>query len=111
MRQISPWFAMAITGMPHSGQGFLSEGGSGPRDRLAAHQAAKSIPQSATEAVLEAWATDLGVDIRRNHELLAIAEKDDAVEITVRGPEGEHRLRAEWLDAFISHRTNGHSCG
>ncbi|CAG6391044.1 FAD-dependent monooxygenase [Streptomyces cocklensis] len=62
-----------------------------------AHQAAKSIPQSATEAVLEAWATDLGVDIRRNHELLAIAEKDDAVEITVRGPEGEHRLRAEWL--------------
>jgi bifunctional hydroxylase/dehydrase len=62
-----------------------------------AHQAAKTIPQSATEAVLEGWAGDLGADIRRGHELLAIAEKDDAVEITVRGPDGEQRLRAEWL--------------
>lgn len=62
-----------------------------------AHQAAKSVPQSATETVLEGWAADLGADIRRNHELLGIAEKDDAVEITVRGPEGEHLLRAEWL--------------
>ncbi|UWE09972.1 FAD-dependent monooxygenase [Actinacidiphila bryophytorum] len=62
-----------------------------------AHQAAKSVPQSATEAVLEAWAADLGADIRRDHELLGIAEKDDAVEITVRGPQGEHLLRTEWL--------------
>ncbi|GAB3965511.1 FAD-dependent monooxygenase [Streptomyces sparsus] len=62
-----------------------------------AHQAAKTVPQSATEAVLEEWATELGVDLRRGHELLELNDKGDCVEVTVRGPEGEHTLRAEWL--------------
>ncbi|MCH0564257.1 MULTISPECIES: FAD-dependent monooxygenase [unclassified Streptomyces] len=62
-----------------------------------AHQAAKTIPQSATETVLEEWATQLGADIRRSHEVMSVKEKEDSVEVEVRGPDGEHRLRAEYL--------------
>lgn len=51
-----------------------------------AHQAAKTIPQSATETVLEEWATQLGADIRRSHELLSVTDKEDCVEVEVRGP-------------------------
>ncbi|MEU7786460.1 FAD-dependent monooxygenase [Amycolatopsis sp. NPDC049159] len=62
-----------------------------------AHQAAKTIPQSATEAVLEAWAGELGADIRRGHELTGVRDDGDGVAVTVRGPAGEHVLRAGWL--------------
>ncbi|MFJ7155201.1 FAD-dependent monooxygenase [Streptomyces sp. NPDC101118] len=62
-----------------------------------AHQAAKTIPQSATETVLEEWATQLGADIRRSHEVLSVREKEDCVEVEVRGPGGVHTLRAEYL--------------
>jgi bifunctional hydroxylase/dehydrase len=62
-----------------------------------AHQAAKSVPQSATEAVLEAWATRLGADIRRSHEVLSVKDKEDSVEVEVRGPDGIHLLRSEYL--------------
>ncbi|MEU0671725.1 FAD-dependent monooxygenase [Streptomyces sp. NPDC006172] len=62
-----------------------------------AHQAAKTIPQSVTETVLEEWATRLGADVRRRHEVLSVKEKEDSVEVEVRGPEGVHRLRAEYL--------------
>ncbi|MFF4115044.1 FAD-dependent monooxygenase [Streptomyces sp. NPDC001714] len=62
-----------------------------------AHQAAKTIPQSVTETVLEEWAGRLGADIRRRHEVLSVKEKEDSVEVEVRGPEGVHRLRAEYL--------------
>ncbi|NLU68568.1 FAD-dependent monooxygenase [Streptomyces sp. HNM0574] len=60
-------------------------------------QAAKTVPQSTTEAILEGWARELGADIRRGHELLAVDDDGDGVTVTVRGPEGEERLRAEWL--------------
>ncbi|GAA3302620.1 FAD-dependent monooxygenase [Streptomyces cinereospinus] len=62
-----------------------------------AHQAAKTIPQSVTETVLEGWATQLGADVRRRHEVLSVKEKEDSVEVEVRGPEGVHLLRAEYL--------------
>ncbi|GGT26660.1 FAD-dependent monooxygenase [Streptomyces chromofuscus] len=62
-----------------------------------AHQAAKTIPQSVTETVLEEWSTQLGADIRRRHEVLSVKEKEDSVEVEVRGPDGVHRLRAEYL--------------
>ncbi|MTE20995.1 monooxygenase [Streptomyces sp. TRM43335] len=62
-----------------------------------AHQAAKTVPQSATETVLEEWATGLGADIRRSHEVLSVADKEDSVEVEVRGPSGVHTLRAEYL--------------
>ncbi|MFI9617262.1 FAD-dependent monooxygenase [Streptomyces sp. NPDC052023] len=62
-----------------------------------AHQAAKTIPQSVTETVLEEWATQLGADVRRRHDVLSVKEKEDSVEVEARGPEGVHRLRAEYL--------------
>ncbi|MER6631571.1 FAD-dependent monooxygenase [Streptomyces sp. NPDC000987] len=62
-----------------------------------AHQAAKSIPQSVTETVLEEWSTQLGADIRRRHEVLSVKEKEDSVEVEVRGPHGVQHLRAEYL--------------
>jgi bifunctional hydroxylase/dehydrase len=62
-----------------------------------AHQAAKSVPQSHTETVLEEWATELGADIRRGHELLAVKDLGDSVEVEVRGPDGEHTLSAPYL--------------
>lgn len=62
-----------------------------------AHQAAKSVPQSATEAVLEEWVTDLGTDIRRGHDFVSLKDTGSEVEVTVRGPEGEHTLRTRYL--------------
>jgi bifunctional hydroxylase/dehydrase len=62
-----------------------------------AAQAAKSVPQSVTEAHLEAWAVGLGADLRRGHEVLALRQDDDGVEVEVRGPEGDVSLRAPWL--------------
>jgi bifunctional hydroxylase/dehydrase len=62
-----------------------------------AHQAAKTIPQSVTETVLEEWATQLGADIRRSSEVLSLTEKEDCVEVEVRGPSGVHTLRADYL--------------
>ncbi|MEU2915692.1 FAD-dependent monooxygenase [Streptomyces massasporeus] len=60
-------------------------------------QAAKSVPQSATEAVLEAWAGELGADIRRGHEFVSLTDEGDAVEVVTRGPAGEQRLRASYV--------------
>lgn len=62
-----------------------------------AHQAAKSVPQSQTEAVLEAWVGELGTDVRRGHEVLSFREEEDAVTVEVRGPDGPLTLRAAYL--------------
>ncbi len=62
-----------------------------------AWQAAKTVPQSVTETKLEEWATDLGADIRRSHELLSLTDHGDSVEVEVRGPQGVHTLRAAYL--------------
>ncbi|MEU5387823.1 FAD-dependent monooxygenase [Kitasatospora cineracea] len=66
-----------------------------------AHFGARGIPQGQTEAVLEGWAGELGADIRRGWEFLALADgflDGEAAEITVRDPEGaEHTLRAAYL--------------
>lgn len=62
-----------------------------------AHFGARGIPQSKTEAVLEEWATELGVDIRRGWEFRALAEDDDGVEVVLGTPEGEQRLHTAYL--------------
>ncbi|MEI5527140.1 FAD-dependent monooxygenase [Streptomyces brasiliscabiei] len=62
-----------------------------------AHQAAKTVPQSATETHLEQWAISLGADIRRGHEVLSLTDDGSGVTVGVRGPEGEHSLRAAYL--------------
>lgn len=63
----------------------------------AAHEAARTVPQSATEEVLEAWATELGADIRRGYEFLSLDETDEGVTVTVRHAEGEEKIRARYL--------------
>ncbi|MBG7700315.1 FAD-dependent monooxygenase [Streptomyces sp. MC1] len=62
-----------------------------------AHQAAKTVPQSHTETVLEQWVTDLGTDVRRRHEVLSVKDDGDSVLVEVRGPEGVARLRTRYL--------------
>jgi bifunctional hydroxylase/dehydrase len=62
-----------------------------------AHQAAKGIPQSQTETVLESWVLRLGADLRRGHEMISVKDTGDLVEIGVRGPEGEQTLRTRYL--------------
>ncbi|MGW7022526.1 FAD-dependent monooxygenase [Streptomyces decoyicus] len=62
-----------------------------------AHQAAKSVPQSATEAILEAWAAELGADIRRGCEFRSLTDTGDGVEVGTQGKEGERRLTAAYV--------------
>ncbi|MDT9693704.1 FAD-dependent monooxygenase [Streptomyces sp. P9(2023)] len=62
-----------------------------------AHFGARGIPQSQTEAVLEGWALELGVDIRRGWEFTALTQDEDGVGITADTPDGEQRLRAAYL--------------
>jgi bifunctional hydroxylase/dehydrase len=48
----------------------------------AALAAARTVPQSTTEKVLESWAKDLGADIRRGHEVVGVRAEDDQVAVT-----------------------------
>ncbi|KUJ38043.1 FAD-dependent monooxygenase [Streptomyces sp. MI02-2A] len=62
------------------------------------HQAAKTVPQSDTETMLEEWARELGADIRRDRDLIALHDHGDHIEVVVRGPGGEEgRLAAHYL--------------
>ncbi|MEH0424347.1 FAD-dependent monooxygenase [Streptomyces sp. B21-083] len=62
-----------------------------------AHQAAKTVPQSQTETVLENWVEELGGDVRRRHELLSLKDTGDLVEVEVSGPDGVHQLTAGYV--------------
>lgn len=62
-----------------------------------AHEAARTVPQSDTERVLEAWAGELGADLRRGREFVALKDDGNGVEVRVRGAEGEQVLRARYL--------------
>lgn len=61
-------------------------------------QAAKSIPQSRTEAVLEEWVVQLGADLRRGHEVTGLSDDGDGVTVEARGADGAtYTLRAAYL--------------
>ncbi|MBV9160939.1 MAG: FAD-dependent monooxygenase [Pseudonocardiales bacterium] len=55
------------------------------------------IPQFRTEAMLQAWAGELGADIRRGHELRGLHITNDWVEAEVDHLGGSFRLRAPYL--------------
>ena len=55
------------------------------------------IPQYRTEAMLQAWAGELGADIRRGHELRGVHVTNDWVEAEVDHLGGSVRLRAQYL--------------
>ena len=61
----------------------------------AAHGAARTVPQSRTESVLDSWARQLGADIRRGQEVVAVTEDTDGVSVSVRGT--ERALRARYV--------------
>ncbi|MER5767874.1 FAD-dependent monooxygenase [Streptomyces sp. NPDC001985] len=61
----------------------------------AGHGAARTVPQSTTEAVLESWARQLGADIRRGQEFTGFAEDADGVNVLVGGT--GRALRARYL--------------
>ncbi|MFD7898750.1 FAD-dependent monooxygenase [Streptomyces sp. NPDC059743] len=63
----------------------------------ATHRAARTVPQSVTETVLEGWARELGADIRRGWEFLSLEDLGDSVEVRVRSTSGERVLRARYL--------------
>ncbi|WP_067699241.1 FAD-dependent monooxygenase [Nocardia jejuensis] len=55
------------------------------------------IPQRAIERVLEDHARDLGTEVRRGHEVLAVSQDENAVTAEVRGPDGVYRVTARYL--------------
>lgn len=55
------------------------------------------VPQLRIEQVLEERAVELGVEIRRGHELTGLQQDEDAVAVDVSGPGGAYRLRARYL--------------
>ena len=69
-----------------------------PVDQMhSVHAGYWKVPQPRTEAMLGAWATELGTDIRRDHELRGLTQTSDHVEADVTGPRGRVRLRAGYL--------------
>ncbi|UQX05445.1 FAD-dependent monooxygenase [Streptomyces sp. RerS4] len=52
------------------------------------------VLQARTEALLGTWATGLGAVVRRGHEVVALTEHPDGVEVDAVGPDGPVRYRA-----------------
>ncbi|MCF6468437.1 FAD-dependent oxidoreductase [Nonomuraea sp. MG754425] len=55
------------------------------------------VPQRRIEQVLQERAVELGVEIRRGHEVVGLAQDDDAVTVEVASPDGAYHLRARHL--------------
>ncbi|MBU3064970.1 FAD-dependent monooxygenase [Nocardia sp. NEAU-G5] len=58
---------------------------------------AMGIPQPKLERVLDDHATELGAEIRRGHEVVAVSQDGETVTVEVRGPDGPYRLTARYL--------------
>ncbi|MFJ8686747.1 FAD-dependent monooxygenase [Micromonospora wenchangensis] len=80
------------TGLGHFGGIPLDLGALG-----AHHGAARTVPQSQTESVLESWAVELGADMRRGHEVSTVVDRGDHVEIQVRSATSDYLLRSRHL--------------
>ncbi|MFC4062483.1 FAD-dependent monooxygenase [Planomonospora corallina] len=55
------------------------------------------LPQQLLERLLGERAGELGVDLRRGHEVTGVSQGDDAVTVDVRGPDGPYRTSARYL--------------
>jgi len=70
------------------------------------------IPQRRMEELLEQRARELGAQIRRGHELIALRQTAGLVTIDVRGPDGRYELPAQFLvGADGGHSTVRKQCG
>ncbi|MET9862670.1 FAD-dependent monooxygenase [Streptomyces smyrnaeus] len=66
--------------------------------RLHARQSPLILPQSRTDALLEAALRKAGGTVERGQQLVGLAPEADVVEIVVRDAAGRHeRLRTQWL--------------
>ncbi|WP_218001634.1 FAD-dependent oxidoreductase [Microtetraspora malaysiensis] len=55
------------------------------------------VPQRRIVQVLQERAIELGVEIRRGHEVVGLSQDDDAVTVDVASPSGAYQLRARYL--------------
>lgn len=55
------------------------------------------VPQPRLTQVIEERAAELGVDVRRGHEMTALSQDDEAVTVTVAGPDGAYQLQTRYL--------------
>jgi 2-polyprenyl-6-methoxyphenol hydroxylase-like FAD-dependent oxidoreductase len=55
------------------------------------------VPQSGTEQLLEERARELGVSVRRGYELVDLAQHEDAVALSLRGPDGPETVTASYV--------------
>jgi 2-polyprenyl-6-methoxyphenol hydroxylase-like FAD-dependent oxidoreductase len=61
------------------------------------HFSVRGIPQFRTEEMLAGWLTDLGVPIRRGHEVVEIRQTEDDVRVVFDGPDGRGEDTAHYL--------------
>lgn len=61
------------------------------------HPYALLIPQARTESALTEWALGLGVELRRGHTLLDLAQDDDGVRLDVAGPSAQYQLTTRYV--------------
>ncbi|WP_369271408.1 FAD-dependent monooxygenase [Streptomyces sp. R11] len=57
----------------------------------------RGVPQSRTEAILLEWATGLGAEIRRGHEVVGMTQDEQGVVVEVGTADGVETLRAAYL--------------
>ncbi|WP_444963793.1 FAD-dependent monooxygenase [Nocardiopsis sp. M1B1] len=55
------------------------------------------LPQQRLEQLLDERAAELGVDLRRGHEVVGLSQDDAAATVDVRGPDGPYRASAHYL--------------
>ncbi|WP_433325209.1 FAD-dependent monooxygenase [Spirillospora sp. CA-294931] len=55
------------------------------------------VPQARVEELLAHWATGLGAEIRRGHEVTGLTAGPDRVTVDVTGPAGSYDLAAEYV--------------
>ncbi|MGN5633852.1 FAD-dependent monooxygenase [Streptomyces sp. AC154] len=65
----------------------------------AGHPAARGVPQSVTETVLEGWARELGAEIRRGQEFLSLQDTGASVIARISDGDRETTLTARYLVA------------
>jgi 2-polyprenyl-6-methoxyphenol hydroxylase-like FAD-dependent oxidoreductase len=58
---------------------------------------ALALPQAPLERLLDERAAELGVEIRRGHEVVGLSQDDDSVTLEVQSPEGRHRVTARFV--------------
>jgi 3-(3-hydroxy-phenyl)propionate hydroxylase len=82
MRGILPRFLDLGTTYPVGGV-FAGVGAGRPLELAGRHAHVLGIPQTTTDRLLEEWAVGLGADLRRGAEVVAIAQDDAGVDVTL----------------------------